>query len=145
MSFRVYNSVDMVVILNDVTWDVEKFEKGGIWYSYNNLEAPISYSIMQRSPERPLVLHQPYTEFKDKEGNGFDNDAALQLHLDEVLAAKELDIGLETIPYGSDRLLAVKDEGANELLKGILIELKINNKHLACITGDELTELDIND
>jgi hypothetical protein len=145
MAYRIYNSVDMVVILNDVTWEVEKSEKGGIRYTYNNLEAPISYTILQRSPERPLVLHQPYTEFKDKEGNGFDNDADLQLHLDEVLAAKELDIGLETIPYGPDRLLAVKDEGANELLKGILIELKINNKHLACITGEELTELDIND
>ena len=121
MSYRVYNSVDMVVFLNDVTWEVEKFEKGGMFYTYNNLEAPILYTIFQRSPERPIVLHKPYTEFKDKNGNGFDNDVALQDHLDEVLAQKELNIGLETIPYGSDRLLAVKDEGANELLKNILI------------------------
>jgi hypothetical protein len=133
----------MVVILNDETWEVEKFEKGGMWYSYNNLEAPILYTILQRSPERPLVLHQAYTEFKDKDGYGFDNDIKLQEYLDEILASKEFEVPLETIAYGKDNLLAVRDESTNQTLKEILIQLKINNEYLSCIAGEVITEKDI--
>lgn len=143
MAYRIYNSVDMVVILNDVTWDVEKFEKGGMFYTYNNLEAPIIYTILQRNPERPLVLHQPYTEFKDKDGNGFDNDSALQLYLDEVLASKEFSVNLDTVSSGRDNILIVRDEKANELLKMILTELRINNLHLTEINGDQFTPKDL--
>jgi len=143
MSFRVFNSIDMVVILNDNNWDVEKFEKGGMWYAFNNLEAPILYSIYQRSPERPLILDQPFTAFKDKKGNGFDNDIALQEHLDEVLAAKELEVKLETIPLGKNNLLATRDQGSVELLKEIVIQLRINNLHLSLINDETFKEKDL--
>ena len=135
--------IDMVVIIDDSTWEVEKFEKGGMWYSYNNAEAPIIYTVFQRSPERPLVLHQPYTAFTDERGNGFNNDEALQAHLDEVLAPKEVEFKLETTPHGKDNLLLVRDEDTTEILKDILIELKINNIHLSNINGENFTLRDI--
>ena len=102
MSFRVFNSIDMVVIIDTSTWKVEKFEKGGMWYHYNNINPPILYTIFQRSPERPLVLHAPYTEFLTEDGDAFIDDAALQSYLDFVFrdsSANELR-GLSKSAFG---------------------------------------------
>jgi len=101
MSFRIFNSVDLVVIVNTTTFDVEKFEKRGIWYSFNNLVAPILYSIYQRDPERPLVLDQPHTSFLDKNSVGFADDTALQTHLDGLFTVTKnwnIEVGLGNIP-----------------------------------------------
>ena len=49
---RIFNDDNFVVIVDTDTWDVTKIAEGQVWYTYNNLEAPLSYSILQRSPER---------------------------------------------------------------------------------------------
>jgi hypothetical protein len=127
----------MVVILNDETWAVEKFEKGGIWYSYNNLEAPIIYTIFQRSPERPLVLHQPYTAFKTKNGSSFNDDVELQDYLDEVLAAKEVS-DLDSVDINGNSHILTTNVEMVCALKEILIELKTMNDQFEILTGEKI-------
>jgi len=138
MSYRIYSSVDMVVILNDDTWDVEKFEKGGMWYSYSSISAPILYSIYQRSPERQLILDKPYTSFKKKTGEGFDNDLEFQAHLDEVLASKELEVNLETLQRGNEAFLKTIDQTSNVSLSDILEVLKKIEIHLSFGSSETL-------
>lgn len=138
MAFRIYNSVDMVVILDDSTWEVEKFEKGGMWYSYKSTDAPILYSIYQRTPERPLILNEPCSSFKTKSGEGFENDLLLQDYLDEVLASKELEVNLETIKRGNENFLKTIDQSSEIVLGDILEEIKVMNIHLSLITGEEI-------
>jgi len=142
MSFRIFNSVDLVVIIDTKTFDVEKHPFDTVWYNFNNLAAPILYSIYKKDAERPFLLDQPFTEFQDKNGNGFDNDVILQAYLDDVLGRKEINTKLETVPQGKDNLLLIRDETTNRLLKELLIEMKINNLHLSEITAERFTQKD---
>lgn len=133
----------MVVILNDETWEVEKFEKGGIWYAYNNMDAPILYRIYQRDPERQLVWLKPYTEFRDKDGYPFEDDISLQNYLDELLAFKEFNVSLDTTIRNGDSELHVKDLSTNVLLKELVGQLKVLNMHMCIITENDITEKDV--
>jgi hypothetical protein len=87
MSYRIYNSKGLFVVVDTVTWEVYKKETTSLWYNYNSIKAPIVYSIYQRDPERPLVLDQSYTEFTTEDGTTFADDAALQNYLDFTLGA----------------------------------------------------------
>ena len=120
MSFRIFNSVDMVVVIDDSTWEVQKFPLDNIWYQYDNLEAPILYSVYQINPERKLVLEQPYTAFKNSFGDVFDTDVLLQAYLDEVLSSKET-INITPLPVEDDQLRTLIE---------ILEQQTITNKYL---------------
>ena len=85
MSFRVYNSGNMLVLTNTDTWRVEKFPVDKCWYKYNATDAPILYSLYYGNPERDLIIDQPYTSFENEDGSSFVSDADLQGHLDIVL------------------------------------------------------------
>lgn len=136
MSYRIFNSVDLVVVIDTVTWDVQKFPLDNIWYQYNNIEAPILYSIYQIDPERPIILDQPYTAFQDKDGNKFGDDLSLASYLDNVLGRKE--ISAEYTVRGNDRYLKTSDISNEILLTDILLELKKINVQLSLITDETI-------
>jgi hypothetical protein len=130
----------VVVVINTETWDVTKRSRGEFWYSYNNLEAPIKYSIYQKQPETPLVLNQPYTEFLKEKGDTFTDDQELIDYLDDVFNVPPNDVDLEFSSSGGDNSLKVNDQLSNELLRGVLLEMKKINKHLYFITENDLTK-----
>lgn len=146
MSFRIYKEGNALVIINTQTWRSERHALDQSWYEFNPLEnVPILYSIYKRSPETNLITNQPYTEFADKDGKTFEDDVALQEYLDQILFDSVASYDLETLDKSGDSVLKVYDDGANNLLKELLIQLKINNKQLSIITGENITELDIKD
>ena len=136
MSFRIFNSVDLVVVIDTTTWEVQKFPLDNIWYQYTATEAPIIYSVYQINPERKLVLDHPYTEFQDVDGCSFSDDIALQAYLDEILGKKE--VSPEYTTRGNDKYLKTSDQSNNTLLCDILKEIKQMNIQLSLITGDEI-------
>ena len=144
---RIFNDDNFVVIVDTDTWDVTKIAEGQVWYTYNNLEAPLSYSILQRSPERPLVLHKDYTQFAKEDGTTFVDDLALQAYLDGVLSSnltpEEQDGKQSFVNPNGDTLLKVADVDAGETLNNILKELKLITFHLSIITENNFTENDI--
>src|SRR5210317_793686 len=94
MSYRLYNSGNVLTFINtayqetlkdDVQFRVEKLPKNKTWYSYNNLDAPILYSVYFDNPERDLVLNAQYGEFQYEDGTTFSSDAELIAYLDNLL------------------------------------------------------------
>lgn len=137
MSFRIFNSVDMVVLIDTDTWEATVRPIGDIWYRYNKLEAPILYSLYQKIAESPLVLDQPFTEFEDEKGNGFEDDVALQVYLNEVLGDKE-NKELDTIKIGGSEVLLVTDRESHKLLCELLEEVKTTNKMFNILFHDQI-------
>ena len=119
MSFRIFNSVDLVVIINTTTWRVEKHPLDTVWYTFDNLAAPILYSIYKKDAERPFLLDQPFTAFQDENGNGFDDDVILQAHLDKVVGRKEIK-ELSTRTIGNSEVLLTNDDKILQLLEQLL-------------------------
>ena len=140
MSFKVFNIDNVVVIINTDTWDVTKRSRGEFWYSYNNLAAPIEYSIYQKQPETPLVLDQPYTAFQKEKGDTFTDDQELIDYLDDVFNVPPDEVELEFSSSAGNNSLKIDDQRSNELLSDILIEMKRINKHLYFITENDLTK-----
>jgi hypothetical protein len=138
MSFKVFNIDNIVVIINTDTWDVTKRSRGDIWYSYNNLEAPILYSIYQKQPETPLVLNQPCSSFITEDSSTFTNDKELIDYLDQVFNVPPTEDNLQTVKRGNDYYLKTNDISSEILLNDILEEIKIMNVQLSLITGDEI-------
>ena len=96
MSYRIYLSGNMVVLLNTdykpnnkrtSTWRVEKLPRNQVWYEYNPTDAPIVYSLYYDHPERDLILDAQYGEFQKSDGSGFADDATLQAYLDATLGS----------------------------------------------------------
>ena len=144
---RIFNDNNLAVIIDTDTWEVTKISEGQAWYTYNNLEAPISYTILQRSPERPLVLHKDYTQFAKEDGTTFIDDLTLQAYLDDVfstnLTIEEQDGKQSFVNPNGDTLLKVANVDADESLSNILKELKLITFHLSLITENNFTENDI--
>ena len=90
MSYRIYNSGNLLVITNTVTWSVQKFPKNECWYEFVNTDAPITYSIYYKNPERKILLDQPYTNIQNKSGIAYTSDVLLQKDLDILLGTSDV-------------------------------------------------------
>lgn len=140
MSWKIFNKADMVVIVDTTDFDTEKHAPDQIWYTYISTEAPILYSVNQRSPERPLILDQDYTQFLDEDGNGFNSDLQLQEYLDSILGRAEVSTGVVSV---NDQALLNK---MNDLLISVdtmTEKLNVINMHLALLTENWITEKDL--
>ena len=97
------------------------------------LDAPISYTILQRQPERALVLHKNYTDFSYKDGGKFNDDIELQDYLDEVLASSG-SVEFSNREGGTDRVSELTPLPVEDLQLSTLIEIleqqTITNKYL---------------
>ena len=85
MSYRVYDSGNMLAFINTDDWRVEKLPRNKCWYEFVNTDAPILYSLYYDNHERKLILNTPYTGFEKEDGTPFDSDSELMSHLDIVL------------------------------------------------------------
>ena len=92
MSFRVYNSGNLLVVTNTITWRVEKFPKNECWYEFINTDAPIIYSLYYKNPERSVILDIPYEEFQDEFGIVYGSDVLLQKDLDIMIGSSDISI-----------------------------------------------------
>lgn len=90
MSYRIFNSDNMLVLINTSTWRVEKLPKNKCWYEYVNTDAPIIYSLYYDVPERDLVLDAEYTAFQKEDGTSFSSDTELMAYLDIVLGSSDV-------------------------------------------------------
>lgn len=111
MTWRIFNSENLITFINTTTWSVINKPRGTVWYEYDNSKAPILYSIYQRSPEKKIVLDEPYTAFRDEKGNSFDDDVSLQKYLNRAISSN---ITPNYLPYseffedyGSDKEMAI--------------------------------------
>lgn len=87
MSWKIYNDGNLLVIVNqEGDFHTIKTNISSIWYSYDNMDSPILYSIYQRDPENELILNEPYTSFVDQDGNSFADDATFISYLDGILS-----------------------------------------------------------
>ena len=86
MAFKVYKEGDLISVLNTDTWKITKRNYENVWYSYNQMDAPILYSLYQKEYEHPLFLNQPYTNFLDEDGNTFADDVSFQSYLGNILS-----------------------------------------------------------
>ena len=141
--YRIFKSVDLLVIIDTDDWLTEKFALDQSWYSYVSTEAPILYSVYQRSPERPLILDQPYTEFADEFGNVFDSDVLLQDYLDNILGKVELPSEIDTVIKKGKGVLKVTNSITDDKLDNLINQMKIMNFHLSIITENFITTDDV--
>lgn len=49
----------------------------------------------------------------------------------------------ESITIGSDKKLMVRDSEVHELLKSILLQMKVMNLHLSIMTDEQIKETDL--
>lgn len=157
MSFRLYNSGHVLVFVNtehrvnktgDIQFRFEKLPRNKTWYEYDNLAAPILYSVYFDNPERDLILDTPYTLFQKEDGTSFASDAELIAHLDNVISLLDVAIQDQFTPILSSYFLksisnfTISVDTTASTVDTLVYDFEATAGHGITI-GDEILLLDI--